>query len=106
MNVRQRAARPEWLGALRPYARADRRKAVTQLLNTLLPYVALWAAMIFAIRRGASLWITATLAVVAAAFLIRTFIIFHDCCHGSFFASARANRIWGTLTGALALTPL
>lgn len=105
MSAQQRAARPQWLGALRPYAHSDRRKAVTQLLNTLVPYVVLWAAMIFAIRRGVSPWITTALAVVAAAFLIRTFIIFHDCCHGSFFASDRANRIWGTLTGVLALTP-
>ena len=35
----------------------------------------------------------------------RVFIIFHDCCHGSFFASRRANRVLGYVTGVLTLTP-
>jgi acyl-lipid omega-6 desaturase (Delta-12 desaturase) len=52
-----------------------------------------------------SYWITLALAVPAAGFLVRIFIIFHDCGHGSFFRSARANRFWGVVTGILTYTP-
>ena len=45
------------------------------------------------------------LALPAAAFLIRIFIFFHDCCHDSYFASRRANRIVGMITGVLTFTP-
>jgi len=50
-------------------------------------------------------WITLALAVPAAGFLVRIFIIFHDCSHGSFFRSRRANAFWGFVTGMLVLTP-
>ncbi|MEZ4652342.1 MAG: hypothetical protein R3E12_01710 [Candidatus Eisenbacteria bacterium] len=42
-------------------------------------------------------WLTLALMVPAVGFLIRIFIIFHDCCHGSFFRSARANEVVGTV---------
>lgn len=47
----------------------------------------------------------APLAVLAGGFLIRTFIIFHDCGHGSFVRSRRANNCWGFVTGLLTWTP-
>lgn len=52
-----------------------------------------------------SYWITLLLSVVAAGFLIRLFIIFHDCGHGSFFRSRKANDIVGRITGILTFTP-
>jgi omega-6 fatty acid desaturase (delta-12 desaturase) len=52
-----------------------------------------------------SYWLTLGLAVVAGGFLIRIFIILHDCGHGSFFASARANEIVGSICGVFTLTP-
>src|SRR5216110_575791 len=52
-----------------------------------------------------SWWLTAPLAVLAAGFMVRTFIIFHDCGHGSFFKSQRANHILGTITGFFTFTP-
>ena len=52
-----------------------------------------------------SLWLTVPLAVVAAAFLVRIFIIFHDCAHGSYFPSRRANDIVGFIAGVLTFTP-
>jgi omega-6 fatty acid desaturase (delta-12 desaturase) len=45
------------------------------------------------------------LAVVASGFLIRTFIIFHDCGHGSFFKSRKAMNFWGAVTGVITFTP-
>jgi omega-6 fatty acid desaturase (delta-12 desaturase) len=52
-----------------------------------------------------SWWFTIPLAILQGAFLVRVFIIFHDCGHGSFFASRRANNFWGFLCGLLTFTP-
>ena len=52
-----------------------------------------------------SWWLTLPLAMLAAGFLVRVFIIFHDCGHGSFFKSRRANDILGFITGVLTFTP-
>jgi omega-6 fatty acid desaturase (delta-12 desaturase) len=52
-----------------------------------------------------SYWLTLGLAAIASGFLVRIFIIFHDCGHGSFFRSRRANRIIGTIFGSLVFTP-
>jgi omega-6 fatty acid desaturase (delta-12 desaturase) len=52
-----------------------------------------------------SYWITLGLSVLSAGFLVRIFIIFHDCGHGSFFKSKRANLIVGTILGSLVFTP-
>jgi omega-6 fatty acid desaturase (delta-12 desaturase) len=102
--TKTQASKPDWYPALAGYGRADRRKATWQLANTLIPYLALWALMAYTVRRGLSYWITLALTVVASALLVRIFIFFHDCCHGSFFASRRANRIWGYITGVLTFT--
>jgi len=93
-----------WRQALSPYGQPSYRKAIWQLVDTLVPYLALWALMVYLCREGYSYWITLALAVPAGALLIRIFIFFHDCCHGSFFASRRANRILGHLAGILTFT--
>jgi omega-6 fatty acid desaturase (delta-12 desaturase) len=92
-----------WKAVVSRFQRPARGKATWQLLNTLGPYCVLW----YAIHRSiaASSWITLPLAVLAAAFLVRIFIIFHDCGHGSFYESKSANRIIGFITGLLTLTP-
>jgi len=79
------------------------RSSVWQLANSLIPYLALWGLMAWTL--SISYWITLALAVPAAGFLVRIFIIFHDCCHGSFFRSRRANTFWGLVTGVLTFTP-
>ncbi len=57
------------------------------------PYFLLWLAMYWAVE--VSLWLTVPLAVLSGALLVRIFIIFHDCTHGSYFRSRRANDIVG-----------
>jgi omega-6 fatty acid desaturase (delta-12 desaturase) len=52
-----------------------------------------------------SWWLTLPLALLAAGFLVRVFIIFHDCGHGSFFPSRKANDILGFITGVLTFAP-
>lgn len=96
---------PNWLRALSKYEQPNLRRAVWQLLDTFVPYVALWILMVGMVRQGYPYWMTLALAVVAAALFARIFIVFHDCCHGSFFASRRANRILGYISGILAFTP-
>jgi omega-6 fatty acid desaturase (delta-12 desaturase) len=68
-----------------------------------IPYLALMGLMAWA--SGISYWITLALAVPAAGFAVRIFIIFHDCGHGSFMKSSRANLFWGCVTGVLTFTP-
>jgi omega-6 fatty acid desaturase (delta-12 desaturase) len=76
---------------------------IWQLFDTLVPYAALWCLMYFSLR--VSWWLALPLAVLAAGFLVRVFIIFHDCGHGSFFPSRKANDILGFITGVLTFTP-
>lgn len=86
-----------------PFERTDTRRSILQLGNTILPLFALWYAAYACL--SVSYWLTLALSIVAAGFLVRTFIIFHDCCHGSFFRSKVANEIVGTLTGILTVVP-
>lgn len=87
-----------------PFGRPRAVRAAIELLQTFVPYFGLTAAMMLLVRAGHP-WIALALAVPAAAFIVRIFIIFHDCCHGSFLPSRRANRIVGYITGLLTLTP-
>jgi len=79
------------------------RKSIWQLTNSLVPYLALWGVMIWSL--DVSYWLTLGLAVVAAGFLARIFMIFHDCAHGSFMKSNSANRLLELATGVLTFTP-
>lgn len=86
-----------------PYQRPVLWRSLWQLANSVIPYGILWYLMYLSL--AVSYWLTAALVVLAAGFLVRTFIIFHDCGHGSFFRSKRANDLVGVLTGLLAFTP-
>jgi acyl-lipid omega-6 desaturase (Delta-12 desaturase) len=79
------------------------RKARWQLINSFVPYALLWVAMVYTL--SISYWLMLPLAVLAAGFLARIFIIFHDCGHGSFFTSKRANHATGIIAGLVNLTP-
>ncbi|GAP15557.1 fatty acid desaturase [Longilinea arvoryzae] len=88
---------------LAPYQRADTRKAVWQLVNTLVPFYALMYAMYRSLEF--SYWLTLGLAIPTAGLLVRLFIFFHDCGHNSFLPSRQANKIVGFLLGVLVWTP-
>ena len=72
-------------------------------MNTIVPYLGLWYLMYLCL--SVSYWLVVPLAILAGAFMVRTFIIFHDCGHGSFLKSKLANAVVGCLTGVLTLTP-
>lgn len=82
-----------------PYEKADLRKSVRQIINTIIPYFIFWYLAYLSLSVHYSL--TLVSALIASGFLVRIFIIFHDCCHQSFFKSRRANAILGTFTGIL-----
>lgn len=91
-----------WHKIVAAYAQPDLSRSLWQLINTLIPYFVLFY---FAIRSvEISIWLTLPLSILTAGFLVRTFIIFHDCGHGSFFKSQRANNLLGVLTGILVFT--
>ena len=94
---------PKWKEIVARYQKPSAGRAVWQIVNTLVPYAGLWMAMYFCL--SVSWWLVVPLAILAGGFLVRTFIIFHDCGHGSFFKSSRANHIWGAITGVLTFTP-
>lgn len=105
-NPGQKENRPEtaaWKQIVARYQKPSTARAAWQMVNTFVPYVGLWCLMYF--TRTVSWWLTVPLAILAGAILVRTFIIFHDCGHGSFFRSAKANHILGAITGVLTFTP-
>ncbi|MCA1020640.1 fatty acid desaturase [Halobacillus litoralis] len=85
------------------FAVPDRNAGIRQLINTLVPFLILWIAAYQSM--AVSPWLAAGLGVVAGGFVVRLFIIFHDCTHQSFFKNKKANRIIGTITGILTLFP-
>lgn len=88
---------------LEKYQVPDLKRSIWQITNTFIPYIGLWILIVYSL--SVSYWLTAFLIVVAAGFLVRLFIIFHDCGHGSYFKSQKANRIIGMFFGILAFTP-
>jgi acyl-lipid omega-6 desaturase (Delta-12 desaturase) len=85
------------------YTIADRRRAFLQLLTTTSPLLASAAALLYGVAHG--VWLAAFLALPAAAFLARLFMIQHDCGHGSFFRSRRANNTLGLAISLMTLVP-
>jgi omega-6 fatty acid desaturase (delta-12 desaturase) len=80
-------------------------RAVWQLVNTMVPFAALWALMAWSVIGEWGYGWTLLLAVPAAGLYVRAFIIQHDCGHGSFFASSRANDMVGRTLGVITLFP-
>ena len=93
----------QWLRALAPYREPSLTRSVVELLVTAVPFAGLWLAMWLSL--GYSYWLCLLLAVPAAGFLVRLFMIQHDCGHGSFFRRRAANDWLGRVIGVLTLTP-
>jgi omega-6 fatty acid desaturase (delta-12 desaturase) len=102
----QRTPRPsvaEWKRIVARYEKPSVWRATWQIVDTLGPYALLWCLMYRSL--AVSWWLTLPLAALAGALLVRVFIIFHDCGHGSFFRSRLANDIIGFIAGLLTFTP-
>jgi acyl-lipid omega-6 desaturase (Delta-12 desaturase) len=92
-----------WKTVVLRYQQPSLPRALWQTVNTFGPYALLWYFMYLALP--VSWWIVVPLAILAGAFTVRIFIIFHDCGHGSYFKSRRANDIVGFISGMLTFTP-
>ena len=88
---------------LQPYLGADTARSVIQLLTSVVPFFVLWYAMLRSLDIG--YWLTFLLVFPTAGFLLRLFVIQHDCGHGSFFKSRGARDGLGFCIGVLTLVP-
>jgi omega-6 fatty acid desaturase (delta-12 desaturase) len=88
---------------LRAFQQPRARTSLGQLASSVLPFIALWALMLASLDVG--WWLTLLLAVPAAGFVVRIFIIQHDCGHGAFLGSRRANAAVGLLCSLFTFTP-
>lgn len=86
-----------------PYEKANVKVSVRQLLNTIPPFFLLWFLAYQSLQ--VSVLLAVVIAIMAAGFLVRVFIIFHDCTHNSFFSSRKANDRLGTILGIMTLFP-
>jgi omega-6 fatty acid desaturase (delta-12 desaturase) len=92
-----------WREALAPYAQPHLGRSLRDIATSVVPYLALSVLMYLAL--GVSYLLVLVIAIPASGFLVRTFILFHDCSHGSFLASKRANMWLGVLLGLLVYSP-
>src|SRR5580693_285231 len=92
-----------WKAIVLKYQESSPWRASWQIINTIVPYALCWYLMYICL--AVSWWLVLPLTVLAGALLVRVFIIFHDCGHGSFFKSRKANDAVGFLTGILTFTP-
>jgi omega-6 fatty acid desaturase (delta-12 desaturase) len=93
----------EWKELVAEYQQPHLGRAIWQIVNTLGSVAVIWVTLYFTM--GISWWLTIGLSAVAGLFLVRSFIIFHDCGHGSFFKSKKANNILGFISGMSVFTP-
>src|SRR5690625_3729765 len=89
--------------SVKPYTFSNNKKSVIQILNTILPLLICWTLAYQSL--SISIWLSLLLSIIAGGLVIRTFIIFHDCTHGSFFHNKRLNDSIGTITGVLTFFP-
>jgi len=98
-----RSERPFWREALAPYARPHVGRSLLDIATSVVPYVGLSVVMYLSL--SVSYLLVLAVAVPAAGFLLRTYILFHDCSHGSFLPSKRANSWLGVALGMLVYSP-
>ena len=92
-----------WKQIVTEYQKPSVWRALWQIINTFGPLAVIWYLMYRS--HTVSWWLTLPLALLAGVFLVRVFIIFHDCGHGSYFKSGIANDVVGFITGLLTFTP-
>jgi acyl-lipid omega-6 desaturase (Delta-12 desaturase) len=92
-----------WTRVLAGYREPSRWRSVFELTVTIVPFTVLWATAMAAVAYGH--WWGLVLTVPAAGFLLRLFVIQHDCGHGAFFPTRRANDWVGRILGVLTVTP-
>src|SRR3954468_18034901 len=98
-----RSERPYWKESLAPYAKPHLGRSVLDIFTSVVPYLALFYVMYLLL--DVSYLLTLAVGVLAAGFLLRTYILFHDCTHGSFLPSKRANALLGSVLALIVYHP-
>jgi omega-6 fatty acid desaturase (delta-12 desaturase) len=93
-----------WSKVLAPYREPKTGRSVLEIAITAGPLLAIWA-LAWALHARGLWWAALLLTVPAAGFLVRLFMIQHDCGHGSFFGWRQANEWVGRAIGVFTLTP-
>ena len=93
----------ELLKALAPYRQPKLKRSIFELFITIIPFIGFWVAAWLSL--SFSYWLTMVFSVVAGGFLVRFFLIQHDCGHGAFFRSKKINDWVGRILGVITLTP-
>jgi acyl-lipid omega-6 desaturase (Delta-12 desaturase) len=93
----------DWKSLVAQYQSSHTWKSIWQLINSFIPFFAIWYVMYLSLDKG--YWLTLLLAIPAAGFQVRIFIIQHDCGHGSFFKSNKANSWTGLFCSFITWTP-
>jgi omega-6 fatty acid desaturase (delta-12 desaturase) len=105
-NAQSAAEKPPpvaWQKIVAKYAQPNVRRSLWEIANTFIPFFILWYLMYRSLEL--SYWVTLALAFPTAGMAMRIFIILHDCGHGSFFRSQRANNLLGAICGVFTFTP-
>ncbi len=92
-----------WKDIISSYQVPNNKQALIQLLNTFLPFIGLWILMYFSLRW--SILLTIGLGIINAFFMVRIFIIQHDCGHQSFFKSKKLNNVVGYICSLFSSIP-
>lgn len=103
VNTPESDAAPNWRQIVAKYQKPSLKKSIGQILNSIVPVLIILVASYF--TRSISWPLTIALCALGGLFLVRVFIIFHDCGHGSFFRSKKANDVLGFITGVMTFTP-
>lgn len=93
----------QWKTITRQYVKPDKKRAIIQLLNTFIPFLGMWVLMYLSLEW--SYWITLGIGLVNGLFLVRIFVIQHDCGHQSFLKSTRWNNIIGIFCSVFTSIP-
>ncbi len=98
-------SRSQWNKRLKIYATPNTKHALGQIFNTFIPYLFLLTFSAYFGKKGGSWYIQAPVLIFAALFMVRSFILFHDCTHDSFLPSRKWNRYVGHMLGIFTFTP-
>lgn len=101
--IKRKKEKPAWMSWVRPYQTPEISKSVRQIITTFVPFFTLWILMYYSLR--VSYVLTLLLAIVEAGFVVRMFIIQHDCGHGSYFKERKWNDRVGFISGLFTLVP-
>lgn len=96
-------ASENWQAIVRKYMRPSDSKSYWQIINSFLPYSLSWVVAFYLFEYSA--FLSFLVALLSSCFLVRIFIVMHDCGHGSFFKSKKKNNFWGFLAGVATFSP-